>query len=46
MRQMNRDHHTTFILATHDPQVMQQAKRVVRLRDGVLDGIEDQHGGP
>jgi putative ABC transport system ATP-binding protein len=34
MEQLNRDHGTTFVYATHDPQVMEHAKRLIRLRDG------------
>jgi putative ABC transport system ATP-binding protein len=34
MEQLNRDHGTTFVYATHDPQVMDRAHRLVRLRDG------------
>ena len=36
MEQLNRDHGTTFVYATHDPQVMEQAKRLIRLRDGQI----------
>ncbi len=33
-RQLNEDYKTTFIMASHDPEVIDQAKRVVRLKDG------------
>jgi putative ABC transport system ATP-binding protein len=36
MEQLNRDHGTTFVYATHDPQVMEHAKRLIRLRDGQI----------
>jgi putative ABC transport system ATP-binding protein len=36
MEQLNRDHGTTFVYATHDPQVMDRAHRLIRLRDGQI----------
>jgi putative ABC transport system ATP-binding protein len=42
MMRINRDRQTTFVFSTHDPEVMQRAKRVIRLRDGrvAADGPE------
>jgi putative ABC transport system ATP-binding protein len=34
MKQMNHEEQITFIFATHDPEVMQHAERVIVLRDG------------
>jgi putative ABC transport system ATP-binding protein len=34
MQQLNRDRGVTFLFSTHDPLVMQAARRVIRLRDG------------
>jgi putative ABC transport system ATP-binding protein len=34
MRRLNEEHGLTFIFATHDPEVMAQARRIVRLVDG------------
>ncbi len=41
MKDLNRVEQTTFIFSTHDPEVMAQARRVVRLVDGriVDDGL-------
>jgi putative ABC transport system ATP-binding protein len=36
MKRINASHKTTFIFSTHDPQVMQHASRVIRLKDGQL----------
>jgi putative ABC transport system ATP-binding protein len=36
---LNKKHHTTFIIATHDPRVMSYAGRIVRLLDGRI--VED-----
>lgn len=36
MEQLNRIHGTTFVYATHDPQVMERARRLIRLRDGQI----------
>jgi putative ABC transport system ATP-binding protein len=41
MHQLNREDDVTFLFSTHDPQVMESARRLVRLRDGKI--IED-HG--
>ncbi len=38
MEQLNRAHGTTFVYATHDPQVMDRAHRLIRLRDGQIVG--------
>jgi putative ABC transport system ATP-binding protein len=34
MEHLNRTTGTTFIFSTHDPQVMERAHRMIRLRDG------------
>ena len=45
MEQLNRAHGTTFVYATHDPQVMERAHRLIRLRDGQI--VSDvAHAGP
>ena len=36
MLKLNREQQVTFIFSTHDPRVMQHARRVVRIADGVL----------
>jgi putative ABC transport system ATP-binding protein len=35
---LNRESGTTLIIVTHDPTVAEQTQRVIRLRDGLLDG--------
>jgi len=40
MEQLNQEHGTTFIFSTHDPRVMERAKRVVKMIDGKIDGDE------
>ena len=42
MRALNRSHGTTFIFSTHDPRVMDYARRLVRLRDGQVVEIEEK----
>lgn len=37
MRTLNREQGVTFVFATHDPKVMDAARRVVRLVDGAID---------
>jgi len=34
MRELNMRHNITFIFSTHDPMVMERARRIVTLRDG------------
>ena len=35
---LNRESGTTLIIVTHDPMIAEQTQRVIRLRDGLLDG--------
>ncbi len=37
---LNKESGTTLIIITHDPTIAEQTQRVIRLRDGVLDGAE------
>ena len=41
MKRLNEDHGVTFVFATHDPKVMEHARRIVRLVDGKI--VEDIH---
>jgi putative ABC transport system ATP-binding protein len=36
MRQLNEDLGVTFLFSTHDPMVMDRARRVVHLKDGII----------
>ena len=40
MEHLNRATGTTFIFSTHDPQVMERARRLIRLRDGQVASDE------
>jgi len=40
MRQMQRDHHASFVFSSHDPQVLAQADDAIHLRDGAITAIE------
>jgi putative ABC transport system ATP-binding protein len=42
MQSLNAAHRTTFIVATHDPQVIEFTRRRIRMRDG---RIQDDDGG-
>ncbi|HEX5839264.1 MAG TPA: ABC transporter ATP-binding protein [Anaerolineales bacterium] len=35
---LNKESGTTLIIVTHDPAIAEQTQRVIRLRDGLLDG--------
>lgn len=43
MLNLNREHKVTFMFSTHDPRVMEMARRVVRISDGRL--VEEQPEG-
>lgn len=38
MEKLNRERGVTFIFSTHDPRVMERARRLVRIVDGRVDG--------
>ena len=38
LRELNKERGTTFLYATHDPELVRLASRVIRLRDGRLTG--------
>ncbi len=42
MRQLNEEHKATFLFSTHDPMVMERARRVVKILDGRLLADETQ----
>jgi putative ABC transport system ATP-binding protein len=37
MLELNQDLGTTFLFSSHDPVVLERARRVIRLRDGRVD---------
>jgi putative ABC transport system ATP-binding protein len=41
---LNKDRGTTLIIVTHDPKIAEQTQRVIRLRDGELDRLEENEG--
>jgi putative ABC transport system ATP-binding protein len=43
MERLNRATGTTFIFSTHDPQVMERAHRLIRLRDGRIASDETRN---
>ncbi len=45
MLRLNRERHVTFLFSTHDLLVMAKARRIVRLKDGRIDGDERKDGG-
>jgi putative ABC transport system ATP-binding protein len=44
MRELNRERGITFVFSTHDPMVLEQADRVVRLVDGQVTSDERKPG--
>jgi putative ABC transport system ATP-binding protein len=43
MRRMNEIHRTTFVFATHDPDVLSFAKREIRIHDGRIESDKTAH---
>jgi putative ABC transport system ATP-binding protein len=43
MQTLNQDIGTTFLFSTHDQRVMDRAHRLIRLRDGQIEGNEVRH---
>jgi putative ABC transport system ATP-binding protein len=41
MARLNRERGATFLFSSHDPQVIQRARHVVRMRDGVI--VSEEH---
>lgn len=41
MEKINREKKTTFIFSSHDPMIIQRARRVIRVRDGRIEEEED-----
>jgi putative ABC transport system ATP-binding protein len=44
MRRLNEERAATFVFSTHDPMVVERAKRVIRLRDGRIEADERRVG--
>lgn len=44
MRELNREHGTTFVFSSHDPMVLEKADRVVHLVDGLVTSDERAPG--
>jgi putative ABC transport system ATP-binding protein len=37
---LNKEHGTTLIIVTHDPEIAEQTERIVYIRDGVVEDVE------
>ena len=46
MRDLNREERMTFLFSTHDERVMEQARRVIVLRDGNISEIQEHSTRP
>ncbi len=40
MQKMNKEKNITFIFSSHDPQVIERAKRLINLKDGKIDDVK------
>jgi putative ABC transport system ATP-binding protein len=45
MEKLNRDRGVTFVFSTHDPRVMERARRIVRIVDGQVASDERRDDG-
>ncbi len=43
MYRMNRERGITFVISSHDPQVIQKGERLIKLRDGMIESDEKTH---
>jgi putative ABC transport system ATP-binding protein len=43
MRRLNRERAITFVLVTHDIGIGRQADRIIRMRDGMIEGEDHNH---
>jgi putative ABC transport system ATP-binding protein len=34
---LNREKGTTLVIVTHDPEIAEQAQRIIHIRDGLID---------
>jgi putative ABC transport system ATP-binding protein len=46
LRRLNRESYLTILLATHAPELARAAGRIVRLRDGVVQAVEEPRTRP
>lgn len=44
MEEMNRKKNITFVFSSHDRQIMERARRMVKLKDGLVDEREENNG--
>ncbi|HEX8009404.1 MAG TPA: ABC transporter ATP-binding protein [Casimicrobiaceae bacterium] len=42
MRRLNEERGVTFVFSTHDPMVVERARRVIRLKDGAIESDESR----
>jgi putative ABC transport system ATP-binding protein len=40
MRTMQREHHVSFVISSHDPQILAEADDAVKIRDGAIVSVE------
>jgi putative ABC transport system ATP-binding protein len=45
MKQLNDRTGMTFIFSTHDPMIVERARRVIVIKDGLIHSDEDREGG-
>ncbi len=43
---LNRERGTTLVIVSHDPEVAEQARRIIHIRDGIVEGEEIPQSKP
>jgi len=44
MKRLNQEQGVTFVIVTHDPAIAEIADRMILLKDGMLEGVEERGG--
>lgn len=44
MRRLNEDKGISFVFSTHDPMVVERARRVIRMREGRIEADDRKRG--
>ncbi len=43
LEKLNEKYHQTFVIVTHDPEVARRASTIVKMRSGLIEGIENEY---
>ena len=46
IQQLNRQNQQTFVIVTHGREIAERCERIVHMRDGLIERVEELHGAP